>query len=487
MLNSIQGRLTAYIIAGTVIVLVTVGFIIDAQLCKQLENEFNRSLLAKAMTMVTLTEQDNGVVEFDLIEDLAPEFRPGEGAEYVQMLLESGTVLRKSTSLGESVLPYSGAELDHPRFEDLTLPDGRAGRLVSFSFIPINDSGDSDDDEGARDEAGPDEQVVEDDKSSEGDASDEGDALSEDDESSEETDDDESSESDDAASVVDPAAGTASAESPPGPTGDIIVDLVLAQGKEPLTDLLATMRTTLMLSFLLLMGLLAGLVRISVGAGLRPLRRVAREVEHIGAENLHERVNDEHAPRELQPITSRLNELLGRLEEAFDREKRFSGNVAHELRTPIAELRALAEVGKEWPSEKDMVEGFFGDLVDLADDMERTVANLLMLARLDAGTQDIRKESFDLAMLVDGIVEKFSGQIGEKALRFRNDVPGGVAVITDKDKLKLILINIIYNAITYSPEGSEIGIQATQVNSHVEVEHLQRYGRPQPERRLHDV
>ena len=67
----------------------------------------------------------------------------------------------------------------------------------------------------------------------------------------------------------------------------------------------------------------------------------------------------------------------------------------------------------------------------------------------------------------NGIVGKFAGQIEEKVLRFRNEVPPGVAVMTDKDKLKLILINIICNAITYSPGGSEIAIQATQIYSDV--------------------
>lgn len=464
-MNSIQGKLAVYIIAGTMVVLVAVGLIIDAQLSRQLENEFNRSLLAKAMTMVTLTEQDTGIVEFDLVEKLAPEFMPGDHAEYVQLSYRdaTGIVLHKSTSLGNEVLSYKVAELDAPHFEDLTLPDGRAGRLVSLKFIPIDDSGNEDEgeEESRADDASSGRQTVDDES--------EDDGASEDDESSAETSDD-SSEADVGGGGKAPLAqGSGTAQAGSGPGQEILVDLALAQGKEPLSELVSTMRTTLLLSFLLLMALLAGLARISIQTGLKPLRRIAREVEHIGAENLHERVTEEQETRELQPITHRLNDLLARLEEAFDREKRFSGNVAHELRTPIAELRALAEVGKEWPSERDMVEGFFGDLIGLADDMERTVANLLMLARLDAGTQDIRQESFDLALLVEGIVAKFSDQIEEKALRFRNKVPPGVAVMTDKDKLKLILINIIYNAISYSPEGSEIAIQATQVNSHVEL------------------
>lgn len=486
MVNSIQGKLTVYIIVGTVLVLVVVGLILDAQLSKQLENEFNRSLLAKAMTMVTLTEQDTGVVEFDLVEDLAPEFKPGERAEYVQLLFQDGSVVRKSTSLGDVVLPYRTAILDTPRFEDLTLPDGRSGRLVSFKFIPIDDSGDDDSEEDAGndaqessgsvsgDESSDDDAASQDDESSEGDEASLDDESSDDEEATRGGESSEGLKDDDSIELVSTSgavkqAGPVASGPEAGPDREILIDLALAQGKEPLTELLATMRTTLVLSFLLLMFLLGALARISIRAGLSPLRRMAREVEHIGAENLDERVTEGSASLELQPITRRLNDLLGRLEEAFDREKRFSGNVAHELRTPIAELRALAEVGKEWPSERDMVEGFFGDLVDLADDMERTVANLLMLARLDAGTQDIKQEAFDLALLVGGIAEKFSEQIKEKELRFRNDVPAGVEVITDKDKLKLILINIIYNAITYSPAESEISIQARQINSHVEL------------------
>ncbi len=473
LMNSIQGRLTVYIVAGTAMVLFVVGIIIDAQLSRQLEAEFNRSLLAKAMTMVTLTEQDHGVVEFDLVEDLAPEFKPGDRAEYLQLQFQDGSVLQKSSSLGNNALRHSGTELNQPRFEDLTLPDGRPGRLVVFKFIPIDDSGSEDEDsegpEQTRSGSGDDDsdsseepgsQGGDDDSESGDDA--EGGVDGVEDESVAAVDGPEDSRS---LLIGDPSGGIGAAD----PRSDVLIDLALAQGKEPLAGLLATMRVTLLLSFILLMALLAGLARISINIGLKPLRQMAREVGSIGASNLDLRLTPTSQSQELNPITDRLNDLLERLEDAFDREKRFSGNVAHELRTPIAELRTLAEVGKEWPSERDMVEGFFSDLIELADDMERTVVNLLMLARLDAGTQEVIHESFNLCDLVDDICKKFRQNSSERRISLDNRITGVLYVTTDKDKLKLILTNIIFNAVSYSPSDSSVVIEALREGEDVEL------------------
>ena len=446
-MKSIQGRLTVYIIAGTALLLLAVGLILDTQLSKQFDREFNRSLLAKALTMVTLAEQDDGEVEFDLVEDLAPEFKPGVRPEYLQLLFQDGTVLRKSSSLGDADLQISAATPDQPRFEDLTLPDGRPGRMVMFKFIPIDDSGSE-----GEEESGDNPDTENSDDSSSGDGLDD-----DSEENSSEVPDNESSEDDSPdVSITDPGR-------------QILIDLTLAQGREPLDELLETMRTTLLLAFIPLMALLAVLARLSIHVGLKPLRRMAREVESISANKLHMRLTPETASKELDPITNRLNELLARLEDSFEREKRFSGNVAHELRTPIAELRTLAEVGRQWPTEREMVEGFFGDLIDLADDMETTVVNLLLLARLDAGTQEVTQESFDLAELIDTICEKLQEQVKEKKIRLENRITHTLNVMTDKDKLKLILINIIYNAITYSPPGSVVVIDAPNSDSHVEL------------------
>ena len=89
----------------------------------------------------------------------------------------------------------------------------------------------------------------------------------------------------------------------------------------------------------------------AVGAGLRPVRAVAEAAGRVDADTLGYRFDTASLPGELRPIADRLNALLGRLEAAFRRERTFTANVAHELRTPIAELRTSAEVALRWPDD----------------------------------------------------------------------------------------------------------------------------------------
>lgn len=399
-MRSIQTRLTVYITAGTITLLAAAGAVIDRRVTHQLEQEFDRSLLAKAMTVVSLTEQDAEEVDFDLDEEVMPEYRPGGRPEYFQLWLEDGQTLRKSTSLGERELRRGGAVLNEPVFSDVQLPDQRPGRAVMLRFMPRFDE--EDEDEPA------------------------------------------------------PAAD--------GEFEGVEAHLTLARGMEPLNELLWSMRTTLLATFVLLMAAGSILVPFAVSRGLRPLKRMAAEVRDLDASKLHKRVRADPGSRELAPIADQLNELLARLQDAFDREKRFSGNVAHELRTPIAELKALAEVGRGWPEEREMVEGFFRDLIDLADDMERTVVNLLMLARIDAGTQGVKQEPVKLTELVHEVLERLQPSIDEKQLKVDNRLTNGITVQSDGDKLKLIVTNILYNAVSYSPPGKSILIDLMETD-----------------------
>ncbi len=416
-MKSIQGRLTVYIVAGTALLLVAAGIAVDRVLSEQLESEFDRNLLAKAMTLVSLTDQERGVVEFDFSEEFMPEFgEDAERQEYFELWLDDGSTLARSGSLGENAgLTRSPSANASPVFAHVELPDGRAGKSVQILFVPREDLDDEDEEDAE-------------------------------------------------------AAGREAADAAPGaePVSEYVkrsAGLVLAKGRGELDQLLVVTRTTLAVAFLSLMAALAVLARVSVNQGLKPLKRIAKEVEGLDANNLHVRLTTDPGSDELRPITRQLNHLLGRLDEAFQREKRFSGNVAHELRTPIAELRALAEVGKEWPNERAMVEGFFGDLVDLADDMERTVVNLLMLARLDAGTQVVELEAINVAQLLDKIWRRLRLDADGKHVELDNRISGRLTVRSDKDKLTLILVNLLSNAVTYSAERSKISIEAQHTDT----------------------
>ncbi len=420
-MHSIQGRLTVYIVAGTAVLLAAAGIAVDRSLTETLAAEFDRNLLAKAMTLVSLTDQEPGLVEFDFSEEFMPEFGESEQPEYFELWLDDGSLLARSASLGDARMRSSDDGSEQPVFADWVLPDGRAGRSVQVTFVPRMDLDDED----------------------ETDAPDSGTPAAH----------------FDATDGAEPAS--------PAQVELKSATLVLAKGRESLDQLLTLTRTTLAVAFVSLMAALALLTRLAVSHGMKPLRRIASEVQALDADNLHVRLATDPGSQELLPITNQLNHLLERLEGAFQREKRFSGNVAHELRTPIAELRALAEVGKEWPAERDMVQGFFGDLVDLADDMERTVANLLMLARLDAGTQIVKLESVNVAELVNRIWKRLRVDASSKQVELDNRIGESLNVHTDKDKLTLILVNLLSNAVAYSAAHSRISIEARETHDGV--------------------
>jgi hypothetical protein len=130
----------------------------------------------------------------------------------------------------------------------------------------------------------------------------------------------------------------------------IEISLVVGRDRASLDDTLSTLRTSLLLVGTGALAALIGIVRWGVRGGLAPLHHLGENVAMVDAASLATRFPVEPLPEELRPLSSRLNELLARLESAFARERRFTANAAHELRTPLAELRTLAEVNLLTPS-----------------------------------------------------------------------------------------------------------------------------------------
>jgi two-component system sensor histidine kinase QseC len=207
----------------------------------------------------------------------------------------------------------------------------------------------------------------------------------------------------------------------------------------------------------LAMGLL---IRRGVTRGLAPLGDLARQVATLGSERLAARVAVDPPVDELAPIVVRLNDLLARLEQAFARERQFSANVAHELRTPIAELKTLAEVGARWPDDPDIAGPFFDDALAIAERMEATTDQLLALSRTEAGLEIAAAERVELADLVDECWLQFAPAAERRRLGFERKMAAGFALTTDRAKLEHILTNLLANAVEYSPEGSRIELRA---------------------------
>jgi two-component system sensor histidine kinase QseC len=231
---------------------------------------------------------------------------------------------------------------------------------------------------------------------------------------------------------------------------------LLAHDRDDIDDTLETILTSLFITAALLsIGISIG-IPYGVRRGLLPLRQIATAVERIHADSLDDRLAPDLMPAELAPICNRLNDLLSRLHDAFVRERRFSSDVAHELRTPIAELRSMAEVALRWPTDGAGNARNFNEALDIARQMESVVTALLTIARCEAGTEAIQSSTFLLSDLIKEAWTPHQAQAAAKGLTSEWQIEGNAAISTDRMMLKHILSNLFSNAVNYSPAGSSI-------------------------------
>jgi two-component system sensor histidine kinase QseC len=225
--------------------------------------------------------------------------------------------------------------------------------------------------------------------------------------------------------------------------------------------LLAASGVTVLLSVLT-----AGFV---VRRGLRPLNSIAAEIAGIREGDLASRIGSPSVPAEILPIKNRLNELLSRLEEAFKRERRFTADVAHELRTPLAGIRSTIEVSLSRVRDANEYQASLSDCLAISKNMERMVDNLLTLARVDAHQMTFRRTRIQPADLVNCCWGSFSERASERGLVFENRIPTEMACESDPDGLSMVLLNVLDNALEYTNVGGRIWINGSQTDECVEI------------------
>ncbi len=234
--------------------------------------------------------------------------------------------------------------------------------------------------------------------------------------------------------------------------------LVVASPTRSMQLQLALLATVLGIAGAAALLLMVPVIRLGLGRGLRPLDRLAADIGRIRTEELHQRLDTARLPAELLPVAESLNDWLGRLEASFDRERRFSSHAAHELRTPLAELKSIAELGATWPEEATA--GRCAEMVTVANELEALLDKLSLLARADAGRQPVRREAVDLASTLAAAVSRLEAKAEQRGIRFETRVDGG-GIVTDPVLWGTILQNLLGNAVSHAPEGSGIAVEAS--------------------------
>lgn len=233
------------------------------------------------------------------------------------------------------------------------------------------------------------------------------------------------------------------------------VALSRSEGEARLSRLL----TDLVIGGVACCAVLCFLLVLALRFALRQLARVGEQAVAMGAASLHERFAVEALPLEIAPIVARLNDLMARLEQGFERERRFSGYLAHELRTPLAAIRATSEVAAKWPDQSSPDD--FQEIAQSAARLQQTVDSLLVLSRLETATEEVTSETAMLGPLVDECLALHRDRAKQRDLRFDLRLDPSSTLETDPRLLRIIISNLIANATEYAPSGSEIVIAAT--------------------------
>ncbi|MGN6370302.1 MAG: ATP-binding protein [Phycisphaerae bacterium] len=394
-MRSIRHRLTWQLLMVIGVLSLIGGILIYAHVHRALRRQFDDTLKSKAMALGRLVAWGkDGKLILEIPQDALLEFRRPKRPDYFEVWRPDGSVFARSDSL-------KGGDLDPPALhrgaeacEDMTLADGRPGRVVTFPFVPHSEADESDDQDPA------------------------------------------------------PPGGVKVVRTP--------VVLALAEDRMNLDATLAHIGEGLVVVWCAMGLITAGTLALTVKGGLRPLERLSEEAGRLDSETLHSRFSTDALPAELAPIVERLNQSLGRIGAAFDRERRFAADAAHELRTPIAELRSQAEVIMKWPRERGDAVKEFREVHAVARQMERLVESLLAMGRCAAKQQrmELRKERLDL--LAEEAWRGFEEQAAARRVTVRWELRGAAEVTTDRVLLMPVLRNVFSNAVEYSPAGSEV-------------------------------
>jgi heavy metal sensor kinase len=191
---------------------------------------------------------------------------------------------------------------------------------------------------------------------------------------------------------------------------------------------------------------------------LAPLEQMARRAEQITSERLDERLPTGEAGDELGQLARVFNNLLARLEQSFEQLRRFTSDASHELRTPLTSIRSVGEVALQKGGTPAQYRDTIGSMLEEVNRLTALVDSLLAISRADAGRIQLQPTVFSAMDLAREAAGLFEVLVEEKGQRITVEGDDGVSVTGDRVFLRQALVNIIHNAVKYSPVGGEIRV-----------------------------
>jgi len=247
--------------------------------------------------------------------------------------------------------------------------------------------------------------------------------------------------------------------------------LVVGASLEDQQEALALLLGQLLIAGPVAVALASGVGWLVAGAALRPVERLRLEAEAISGAVHGRRLAVPGTGDELARLGESLNRMLGRLEEAVERERRFVGDASHELRTPLANLKAELELALRRARTPDQLVAALHSAAEETDRLTSLAEDLLVLARSEGGRLPVRREALDAARLVREIVAGFAGRATELGISIGTtgaDYPQHAKL--DPARVRQALGNVIDNAVRHTPHGGRVTVDLRDESGAIAVE-----------------
>ncbi|MEQ9409693.1 MAG: ATP-binding protein [Fuerstiella sp.] len=412
MNSTLRTRLLLAISITIVVVLCLAQSAQYALMRRQLYSEFDQLLGAKVRTLAVMMQQDRETIDIPFQQHPMQEFARAVRPEYYQVWHQNGDVLVRSRRLNQGDLLRLDGDMVVPMVRDIVLPDGRRGRAAGIRFRPPPKGLSLQTDTTAREIS----------------------ATEDDDDDLEDRDDFDFSRY-------------------------AHVTLVVARDTQDVEASLSHLMWLLTATGVIATGSILGILALLVTRNLNPLRSLARQISQLNEQHLHQQIRLPDAPGELQPVVERLNALMIRLEAAFQREKTFTADVAHELRTPLAGIRSTLEVGLSRHRTADSYRASMQKCLRISQETEAIIATLLSLSRIEAGQSAPDDDIVDLSSLLRHAWLPFAERADIRQLQTKWYLQNGLFPRTDQARLQVAISNLLDNATSYVDDGGRIEIR----------------------------
>ncbi|TWX54582.1 sensor histidine kinase [Colwellia hornerae] len=413
-MTSIKKKLSQYISISISVLLVSLFFIIDISVDSWISNQFDRAMINKAGLLETLVNEDPEKVDFDFADEFMPEFSGANDPEYFQLWRDNEVFERSNTLklFENNDLPQLAVALHKSSITNITLPDGRTGRMYFTKFKPQIDSD-------VREEYGITKAVF------------------------------------------------AKTQKP--------MELAYATSNESLNQILWFVDVIFILTSISAVIAVRIIVFNVVERGLKPLDELNAELKKINLNSEVSTLSTSELPEELIAIADGINHFISENKILYSREKRITSDIAHELKTPIAELLNLSEVAIKFPHEKQLAASFKTDVLAITERL-RNIVNGILLLQKSTYQAELEKQQVNVELLLKTIITSENKQNRNVTLNF-NQQCGYIQ--TNEFAFTTVLTNLINNALYYSPETTPVIIAVTpEINTNrirVEISNISSF------------